>query len=79
MRIGGSSTLSGAQDGYSTIGSTGGGQKSSMIEQEMKAIQRIKEKQKKEVEQMIDLEMKMNAIKRRNEEKARLQAEKEAR
>lgn len=40
-----------------------------MIEQELKAIEKIKNKQKKEVEQMIDLEMKMNAIKIKNEQK----------
>ena len=34
----------------------------------MKEIQRIKDKQKKEVNQMIDLEMKMNLIKAKNEQ-----------
>jgi len=38
-----------------------------MIEQEMKAMQKIKDKQRKEVSQMIDLEMKMNLIKAKNE------------
>ena len=33
----------------------------------MKAMQKIKEKQKREVNQMIDLEMKMNLIKAKNE------------
>jgi predicted transcriptional regulator len=42
--------------------------KSAMIEKEMKEIQRIKDKQKKEVTQMIDLEMKMNLIKAKNEQ-----------
>lgn len=46
---------------------TGGANKSSMLEQEMKAIRKIKEKQRKEIEQMIDLEMKMAEIKERNE------------
>jgi len=41
-----------------------------MIELELKAIEKIKNKQKKEVEQMIDLEMRMNAIKVKNEHKA---------
>lgn len=39
-----------------------------MLEQEMKAMQKIKEKQKREVNQMIDLEMKMNLIKAKNEQ-----------
>jgi hypothetical protein len=38
----------------STNGTT---KKSSMLEQELKAIEKIKSKQKKEVEQMIDYEM----------------------
>jgi|APSaa5957512535_1039671.scaffolds.fasta_scaffold84588_1 hypothetical protein len=41
-----------------------------MLEQEMKALQKIKDKQKKEVGQMIDLEMKMNLIKAKNEQNA---------
>lgn len=41
--------------------------KSSMLEQEMKAIRKIKEKQKKEVEQLIEYELKMNQIKEKNE------------
>ena len=61
----------------SSIG--GGVNKSSMIEQEMKAIRKIKEKQRKEIEQMIDYELKMNQIKAKNEANMKLQAEKEAR
>mgnify|MGYP007134745230 CR=1 FL=1 len=38
-----------------------------MLEQEMKAIRKIKEKQRKEVEQLIDYELKMNQIKEKNE------------
>jgi len=34
-----------------------------MLEQEMKAIEKIKAKQKKEVEQMIDYEMQLSKIK----------------
>lgn len=47
--------------------STGGNKASSMMEQELKAIRKIKEKQKKEIEQMIDYEMKMAEIKKKNE------------
>ena len=45
----------------------------------MKAIRKIKEKQRKEIEQMIDYELKMNQIKAKNEANMKLQAEKEAR
>lgn len=45
----------------------------------MKAIRKIKEKQRKEIEQMIDYELKMNQIKARNEANMKIQAEKEAR
>ena len=34
--------------------------KSSMLEQEMKAIRKIKEKQRKEVEQLIDFQINLN-------------------
>ena len=40
-------------------GSVSGNKQSTMLEQEMKAIEKIKQKQKKEIEQMIDYEMKM--------------------
>ena len=53
--------------------------KSSMLEQEMKAIRKIKEKQKKEIEQLVDFEVKMNQIKAKNEENMKKQSEKEAR
>ena len=53
--------------------------KSSMLEQEMKAIRKIKEKQRKEVEQLIDYQINLNQIKERNEKMQQLQAEKEAR
>ena len=36
--------------------------KSTMLDQEMKAIQKIKEKQKKEIEHLVEYEMKMKAI-----------------
>ena len=52
----GSSRMGGAV----TSSITGGQNKSSMLEQEMRAIRKIKEKQKKEIEQMIDYELKMN-------------------
>lgn len=45
---------------------------SSMMAQELRAIEKIKEKQKKEVEQMIDYEMRLTQIKQRNEEKAKV-------
>jgi hypothetical protein len=50
-----------------------------MLEQEMKAIRKIKEKQKKEIEQMVDFEVKMKQIKDKNEDNLKKQAEKEAR
>jgi hypothetical protein len=58
---------------------TGGANKSSMLEQEMKAIRKIKEKQRKEIEQMIDLEMKTAEMKEKNEANMRKQAEREVR
>ena len=45
---------------------------SSMMAQELRAIEKIKEKQKKEVEQMIDYEMRITQIKQRNGEKAKV-------
>jgi hypothetical protein len=50
-----------------------------MLEQEMKAIRKIKEKQKKEIEQMVDFEVKMKQIKDKNKDNLKKQAEKEAR
>lgn len=52
---------------------------SAMMQHEMKIIQKMKEKQKKEVEQMIDYEVKLNQIKARNELNIKIQEEKEAR
>ena len=48
-----------------------------MLEQEMQAIRRIKEKQKKEILQMIDHEVKLNQIRAKNEENIQKQKEKE--
>ena len=45
----------------------------------MKAIRKIKEKQKKEIEQIVDFEVKMNQIKAKNENNLKIQADKEAR
>jgi hypothetical protein len=53
--------------------STTGANMSSMMQQEMKAIQKIKEKQKKEIEQMIEMEVKMNQIKSKNELNIKMQ------
>ena len=50
-----------------------------MMDTEMKAIAKIKEKQKKEIEQMIDYEMKLTQIKKKHEEKAMLMKAKELR
>ena len=71
----------GAGNRGSTSGSVvnTGANKSSMLEQEMKAIRKIKEKQKKEIEQLVDYEVKMNLIKSKNEENMKKQADKEAR
>jgi hypothetical protein len=56
-----------------------GAKQSSMLEQEMKAIEKIKAKQKKEVEQMIDYEMQLSKIKQRNEERQEQMRQKEVR
>lgn len=61
------------------VSATGGANKSSMLEQEMKAIRKIKEKQRKEIEQMIDFEMKQAEIKERNRANMQKQSEREAR
>ena len=45
----------------------------------MAAIQKLKEKQQKEVEQMIGYEFQLQAIKKKNEDKAVLLREKEQR
>ena len=47
-----------------------GGQQSSMIEREKRALEKIKLRQRKEVEQMMDYEVQMDIIRRTNEEKA---------
>ena len=57
----------------------GGTAPSTMLAQELKAIEKIKAKQKKEVEQMIEYEMQLKIIKEKHEEKARLAREKEMR
>ena len=44
--------------------------KSTLLEQEKRAIERFQEKQRKEIEKMIGYELKLNEIKRRNDEKA---------
>lgn len=46
----------------------GGNKKSSMIENEKKAIERIMERQRKEVEQMLDYEIEMEKFRAKNEE-----------
>lgn len=51
---------------------------SSMMEQEMRAIRKIKEKQRKEIEQLIDYEVKISQIKQRNEANLIKQQQKEA-
>ena len=51
---------------------SGGNAPSSMLAQELKAIEKIKSKQKKEVEQMIEYEMQLKKIKEKQEEKAKL-------
>lgn len=50
-----------------------------MMDQEMKQIAKIKMKQKKEIEQMIDYEMKLAQIKKKHEKKAQLMKAKELR
>lgn len=45
----------------------------------MKAIEKMKQKQKKEIEQMIDYEVKMNQIRAKNEANIKQQQNKEAR
>lgn len=50
------------------LGSAFGAQnKSTMLEQEMKAIRRMKEKQQREIEALLDYEVKMQQIREKNE------------
>lgn len=48
-----------------------------MIEKEKKELEKIKFRQKKDIEQMMDYEIKMEQIRQRNEEKVAKQMEKE--
>jgi hypothetical protein len=58
--------------------STGSGENSStMIEREKRALEKIRARQKKEVEQMMEYELQMERIRKINEEKALKQREKE--
>ena len=50
---------------------------SSMMEQEIKTIQKIKDKQRKEIEQMVDYEVKMNQIRAKNANNMKIQADKD--
>lgn len=50
-----------------------------MLEQEMKAIRRMKEQQQREIEAMLDYEVKMQQIRDKNDATLRAQQQKEAR
>ena len=67
------------QEASSMMGSTGGPNKSTMLEQEMKAIRRMKQKQQREIEAIVDYEVKMQQIREKNEANIRAQKEREAR
>ena len=56
---------------------TGSNLKSTLIEKEMKQLEKIKFKQQKEIEQTIQYEMKLEEIRKGNEEKMAAQHEKE--
>ena len=56
-----------------------GNMHSAMLEKEKKELEKIKFRQKKDIEQMMDYELKMEQIRERNEEKLKLTMEKEAR
>ena len=57
--------------------STGGLLQSTMLEKEKKELEKIKFRQKKDIEQMMEYEMKMEEIRKRNEDKVRQQMDKE--
>ena len=59
--------------------SANAGGSSSMIEKEKRALEKIKQRQRKEVEQMMDYELQLERIRQNNEEKAVKQREKEER
>ena len=59
--------------------SANAGGSSSMIEKEKRALEKIKQRQRKEVEQMMDYELQLERIRQKNEEKAAKQREKEER
>ena len=54
-----------------------GNMQSAMLEKEKKELEKIKFRQKKDIEQMMEYELKMEEIRQRNEEKLRIQMEKE--
>lgn len=57
----------------------GGAEKSTLIEKEMKQLEKIKFKQQKEIEQTIQYETKMQEIRERNDQKMVEQKEREHR
>lgn len=48
-----------------------------MIERERRALEKIKARQKKDIEQMMEYEMQMERIRQKNEEKFAIQRQKE--
>ena len=50
---------------------------SAMLEKEKKELEKIKFRQKKDIEQMMEYELKMEQIRQRNEEKIKQQMDKE--
>ena len=63
----------------SAAGSGANLRQSTMIEQEKKALLKIKERQKRELEMMLEQEVRMQEINERNAKKRQLQLEKEER
>lgn len=56
-----------------------GNMQSAMLDKEKKELEKIKFRQKKDIEQMMEYELKMEQIRERNEEKLKMQMEKEQR
>lgn len=74
------SVTGGLQGGQSSIiGGSGDVPQSSMIEREKRALEKIKARQRKDIEQMMEYEIQMERIRLVNEEKMKKAREKEER
>ena len=69
--------MPGASKILSSMAMSGGATDSAMIEKERQTLERIKLKQQKDLEQMMEYEKKMQEIRDRNEEKMRKERERE--